>query len=172
MKAPLKTKFLRWFVSVTIPVALLVSVKFMYWRNDSHINAAEREARKVLGLQFYGAINCGLIQKWEPTYVDDSEDIEYQKTVNRAVNQYNNRVPFIYFIEEVEPISNLQDFALHTLDYRAIAGTRSGAIYEFWWDGKDYQNHMKFLHRKWQKPTIQHKGNAILFFDASQSAKK
>jgi hypothetical protein len=54
---------------------------------------------------------------------------------------------------------------IFTDSYRAIFGTRRGEIYEFWWR---WPEHPKIRHRKWKKPTIKKKGNAILFFDAGQ----
>ncbi len=140
------------------------------WINNPAIGDDERAARKVLGLQIYGAVDCGRVGTLDQTVgvVLDADDT--QKVVKKATKQHKKHIPFIYHVEIHEYGNRLDDPNLYVTDRRAIVGTRSGAVYEFRWDGIYKTKGLVFTHRKWQKPTIKKQGNAILFFDASQKA--
>jgi hypothetical protein len=143
--------------------------EFRRWLNDPKIGQIERVARKTLGWGIYGATPCGSM--WNEDQVDEA-GFGHQKVVRCAVNQYENRKPFIYTIEEMDmDRQQASPGAFYWVEYRAVTGTRSGEVYEFWWKGTSFTGQLLFTHRKWKKPTVKKKGNAILFFDASQKPK-
>lgn len=173
MQTAKKYRFLRWFLALTIPAVLFLvlfdAVKYARWRDDPTINPAERAARKVLGMQIYGAVNCGEMEftgqfgGGEPYPVSEEANREI---IRWAVSKYNSRQPFCYRIKMMEHGDTVfGNGSEWVVDYKAIIGTQSGEVYEFWWDGESKRDNMIFLHRKWQTPKVQHRGKEILFFD-------
>lgn len=164
-------------VPTVLFVILYVVTSFYRWRNDPNIDPAEREARKVLGLQIYGAINWGEVRFTGEYGSSDRTPIDRslnKMVIKYATEQYINHKPFIYIIKfHAYSDTVFGDAAGSTwvAEYRAIVGTRNGEVYEFWWDEKSKGKSIVFFHRRWEKPTVQHKGNEILFFDASQKSK-
>jgi hypothetical protein len=170
MPARLQKKVLRWLVFITIPIVLFAVVKLARWHNDPNIHETERAARRKLGLQIYGALDCGVVE-WgnhlshsfkSPLFGDDNRE-----TIRKAAHQHENRKPFIYIVK----------FWKHEYwkEYTVIMGTRIGEVHEFQQiDARgDYGMDRTIIpeHRKWKKPTVQKKGNDILFFDAGQKPK-
>ena len=174
MPARLKKKILCWFVFITIPIILFAAVKIARWHNDPHIREAERAARKKLGLQIYGAFDCGVVDFGShvdhpfksPLFGDTNREV-----IRKVTNQYKNRKPFIYVVKYW---SDKYGAARYTAS-KVIIGTRSGEVHEFrQTDTFGYVEESDMntsYHRKWEKPTIEKKSGAPWFFDAGQKPK-